>query len=130
MVVDTSALLAIIFEEAEAAVFAEILATSENTLCSAVSVLEAGIVIEARKGRAASKDFQTFLDLAKIKVAEFSSEQAGIATQAWRKFGKGNHKAGLNMGDCCTYALSKVTRQALLFKGNDFSLTDVMAVKY
>ena len=130
MVVDTSALLAVIFEEAEAAVLAEILATSDNTLCSAVSVLEAGIVIEARKGRAAGTDFQVFLDLAKIKVVEFSSEQASIATQAWRKFGKGNHKAGLNMGDCCTYALSKTTRQALLFKGNDFSLTDVMAVKY
>ncbi len=130
MVVDTSALLAVIFEETEAGVFAGILATSENTLCSAVSLLEAGIVIEARKGREAGKDFQAFLDLAKIKVVEFSGEQAAIAVQAWRKYGKGNHKAALNMGDCCVYALCKVSRQALLFKGNDFALTDVMAVKY
>jgi ribonuclease VapC len=130
MVVDTSALLAIIFEEAEAAVLAEILAASDNTLCSAVSVLEASIVVEARKGRAAGNDFHAFLDLAKIKVVEFSGEQAAIASQAWRRFGKGNHKAGLNMGDCCTYALSKVSRQALLFKGNDFSLTDLATVKY
>ena len=83
-----------------------------------------------RKGRAAGNDFQVFLDLAKIKVVEFSGEQARIATQAWRKFGKGNHKAGLNMGDCCVYALSKATRQALLFKGNDFALTDLATVKY
>jgi ribonuclease VapC len=130
MVVDTSALLAVIFEEAEAEVLAEILAASDNTLCSAVSVLEASIVIEARKGRAAGNDFQAFLDLAKIKVVDFSGEQGRIATQAWRKFGKGNHKAGLNMGDCCTYALSKISRQALLFKGKDFSLTDVATVKY
>lgn len=130
MIVDTSAILAVVFEEPEAAAIAEILATSDNSWCSAVSVLEASIVVEARKGRAAVADFQAFLDLARIKVMEFSAEQATVAVQAWRKFGKGNHKAGLNMGDCCAYALSKVTRQALLYKGNDFSHTDVATVKY
>ena len=130
MVVDTSAVLAVIFEEAEAAVFAEILAGSETTLCSSVSLLEAGIVIKARKGRAAEKDFRDFLALARIKVVEFSASQSAIAMQAWRKYGKGNHKAGLNLGDCCAYALSKDLRQPLLYKGNDFSRTDVAAVRY
>lgn len=130
MVVDTSAILAVLFEEAEAALFAEILAASEGTLCSAVSLLEAGIVLEARKGRAAEKDFLEFLDLARIKVAEFSAGQSAIAMQTWRRYGKGNHKAGLNLGDCCAYALSKDARQPLLYKGREFSHTDVVAVRY
>lgn len=130
MVIDTSALLAIIFGEPEAEIFADMLATSEVTLCSAVSALEAGIVVEARKGRSAAKDFQAFVEIAKIKVVEFTPEQSRIALSAWRRFGKGNHKAGLNLGDCSAYALSKASRQPLLFKGDDFSKTDVAVVKY
>lgn len=130
MVVDTSALLAVIFEEVEAEIFADILATSDATLCSAVSALEAGIVIEARKGRAAAKDFQALLDVAKIKVVGFTPEQSQAAMAAWRRYGKGNHKAGLNMGDCCAYALARTSRQPLLFKGSDFSRTDIAVVRY
>jgi ribonuclease VapC len=130
MVVDTSALLAVIFEEAEAETFADILATSDATLCSAVSVLEAGIVIEARKGRAAARDFQSLLEVAKIKVVDFTPEQSQVAVAAWRRYGKGNHKAGLNMGDCCAYALARTSRQPLLFKGGDFSQTDIAVVRY
>jgi ribonuclease VapC len=130
MVVDTSALLAVIFEEGEADSFADILATSEVTLCSAVSVLEASIVVEARKGRAAAADFQALLDVAKIKVVDFSPEHARLAVTAWRRYGKGNHKAGLNMGDCCAYALAKAVRQPLLFKDGDFSQTDIAVVKH
>lgn len=130
MVVDTSALLAVIFEEPECTLFAELLATSETTLCSAVSVLEAGIVIEARKGKAASRDFRAFLGAARIKIVDFTPEQAGLAMEAWRRYGKGNHKAALNLGDCCAYALSKAARRPLLFKGKDFPHTDVVAVRY
>ena len=123
MVVDTSALLAVVFEEPECTRFAELLATSETNLCSAVSALEAGIVIEARKGKTAARDFQAFLGAAKIRLVDFTPEQAGLALEAWRRFGKGNHKAGLNLGDCCVYALAKSARRPLLFKGKDFSQT-------
>ena len=85
MVVDTSALLAVIFEEPECARFAELFATSETTLCSAVSALEGGIVIEARKGKAASRDFRAFLRAARIKIVDFTPEQAGLAMEAWRR---------------------------------------------
>jgi ribonuclease VapC len=130
MVVDTSALLAVIFEEPESARFAELLATSETTLCSAVSALEAGIVIEARKGKATARDFRAFLRSARVKITDFTPEQAVLAMEAWRRYGKGNHKAALNLGDCCAYALSKVARRPLLFKGRDFVHTDVVAVRY
>lgn len=130
MVIDTSALLAVVFDESEAATFAELLATSEATLLSAVSWLEAGIVIEARKGKDAARDYQSFLATARVKIVEFTADQGRIALEAWRSYGKGNHKAGLNLGDCCAYALSKVSGRPLLFKGKDFSQTDVAAVRY
>jgi ribonuclease VapC len=130
MVIDTSALLAVIFDESEAETFAELLATSETTLLSAVSWLEAGIVVEAKKGKDAARDYQSFLAAARVKIVEFTPDHGRIALEAWRDYGKGNHKAGLNLGDCCAYALSKVSGRPLLFKGRDFSQTDVAAVRY
>lgn len=130
MVVDTSAVLAVVFEEPEAAAFAELLATSSLTLISAVSWLEAGIVVEARKGRAAVRDYRSLLAAARVKTVEFTAEQAQVAMAAWQRYGKGHHKAGLNLGDCCAYALSKTAGRPLLFKGADFSQTDVAAVRY
>jgi len=130
MVIDTSALLAVIFNESEAETFAELLATSDTTLLSAVSWLEAGIVIEAKKGKGAARDYQSFLATARVKIVEFTLDQGRIALEAWRDYGKGNHKAGLNLGDCCAYALSKASGRPLLFKGRDFSQTDVAAVRY
>lgn len=130
MVLDTSALLAVIFDEPEAGAFAELLATSEQTLFSAVSWLEAGIVIEARKGGASTRDYQSFLSTAHVKIVEFTPEQGRVALGAWRRYGKGQHKAGLNLGDCCAYALSRISGRPLLFKGRDFLHTDVAAVRY
>lgn len=130
MVVDTSAVLAVVFEEPEAAAFAELLATSSLTLISAVSWLETGIVVEARKGRAAVRDYRSLLAAARVKTVEFTAEQAQVALAAWQRYGKGHHKAGLNLGDCCAYALSKTAGRPLLFKGADFSQTDVAAVRY
>jgi len=130
MVVDTSAILAVAFEEPEAATFAELLATSNLTLISSVSWLEAGIVIEAKKGRAAARDYRALVTAARIKSVDFTAEQARVALEAWQRYGKGNHKAALNLGDCCAYALSKTSARPLLFKGADFSRTDVAAVRY
>ena len=130
MVIDTSALLAVVFGESEAETFAELLATSETTLLSAVSWLEASIVIEAKKGKPATQHFQSFLSTARVKPVEFTPDQGRIALEAWRNYGKGNHRAGLNLGDCCAYALSKVSGRPLLFKGTDFSQTDVAVVRY
>lgn len=130
MVLDTSALLAVILDEPEAGAFAELLATSEQTLLSAVSWLEAGIVIEARKGGASARDYQSFLSTARVKIVEFTPEQGRVALEAWRCYGKCRHKAGLNLSDCCAYALSKISGRPLLFKGKDFLHTDVAAVRY
>lgn len=130
MVIDTSALLAVIFGEPEAVVFAEILAASKMNLCCAVTALEARIVVEARKGHGAAKDFQVLLDAANITIVDFSADHSRLAVAAWRQYGKGNHKARLNMGDCCSYALAKAVRQPLLFKGEDFSRTDIAVVRY
>jgi ribonuclease VapC len=130
MVVDSSALLAVVFEEPEAATFAELLASQTATLISAVSWLETAIVVEARKGRAALRDLRSLLAAARIKTAEFTPEQSEIALRAWQRYGRGRHKAALNMGDCCAYALSKASGRPLLFKGTDFAHTDVAAVPY
>lgn len=130
MVVDTSAVLAVVFEEPESAVFAELLATSSLTLISAVSWLEAGIVVEARKGRGAVRDYRALLAAARIKTVDFTIEQAQVAMEAWQRYGRGRRRAALNLGDCCAYALSKTTGRPLLFKGTDFSRTDIAAVRY
>lgn len=130
MVIDTSALLAVVFDEPEAERFAELIAASGTTLLSSVSWLEAGIVIEARKGRDAAGDYEALLAAGHVKIVEFAPSQAAVALEAWRRYGKGNHKAALNFGDCCAYALSKASGQPLLFKGKDFPQTDVAAASY
>jgi ribonuclease VapC len=128
MVVDTSAILAILFEEPEAERFADRLVASRVTLASALNWLEAAIVVEARKGQASAKDFERFIATARIQVVEFDGEQAALALTAWRRYGKGRHPAGLNLGDCCAYALSKSSGEPLLYKGGDFAKTDVATV--
>ena len=125
MVIDTSAILAILFQEPEAGGFAEHLSGSRRTILSAVNWLECSIVLEARSGAASARDFERFIAAARIQVIEFDAEQAAVALAAWRRFGKGRHPAALNMGDCCAYALSKRSGEALLFKGRDFSKTDI-----
>ncbi len=128
MVVDTSALLAILLDEPEAAAFARALASDSKRLTSAVSVLEAGIVIQSRKGPAGARELDLLLHAAGLVVVSFDAEQATLARAAYEKLGKGRHPAALNMGDCCTYALARSTGEPLLFKGNDFPETDLTAV--
>ena len=128
MVVDTSALLAIFLAEPERNHFLELLTQAETRRISAANALETGVVLEARRGEAAGREFDLFLHHAKFEVISFDSEQMEIARVAWRKYGKGRHPAGLNFGDCFAYALAKTLGEPLLFKGDDFKHTDLSPV--
>ncbi len=128
LVVDTSALAAVIFGEADAEHLLAIMIDHAGDLhVSAATLVEAGIVVEARQGPEASDDLRTLLRGVSATVAEVDAEQAERAIAAWRRFGKGRHPAGLNLGDCFAYALTKQTGSALLFKGDDFTQTDVVS---
>ena len=127
MVIDTSALIAILFGEPEALSFSRAVADESRKLISAFNALETGIVVEARKGEAGGRELDLLLHRAQIQIVAMTADQAELARTAWRKYGKGNHPAGLNIGDCCAYALAKFSGEPLLFKGNDFNQTDIRA---
>jgi len=128
MVVETSAVLAILLEEPEAAEFAQRIEDDPAPLISAASVLEAGIVLISRHGPDTRDDLQDFLAQGGLQVEPVTAEQAELALEAYQRYGKGRHRAGLNFGDCFAYALCKATGQPLLFKGQDFSQTDIATV--
>jgi ribonuclease VapC len=125
MILDTSALVAVLFGEPEADAFTRLIHDAERCLISSGSFLELSIVIERQAGPEAARQCDMFFRRAGIIIEPFTVEQAHIARQAFHDFGKGRHRAGLNFGDCFAYALSKVTGEPLLFKGNDFRKTDV-----
>jgi ribonuclease VapC len=125
MVVDTSTLLAIFLSEPERGPFVGKIIRSQTRLISAASVLETGIVLEARKGEAAGLEFDLFLVRVDIQIVPVDAEQVENARWAWRKYGNGRHPAALNFGDCFAYALAKTSGEPLLAKGGDFSLTDI-----
>ena len=125
MIVDTSAVLAVLFAEREAERYDEAIAEAPRCRMSVVNFLEAAIVIESRGGTAAGRELDAFLGEAMIELAPVTPDHAHTALRAWRRFGKGNHPAGLNLGDCFAYALAEATGEPLLFKGRDFALTDV-----
>jgi ribonuclease VapC len=129
MVIDTSALMAILQQEPEAANYANAIQRDAVRLVSAVSALEASIVVESRKGPNGGRDLDLLLHRAHIEVVAFSSEQYEIARAAYRRYGKGRHPAALNLGDCCCYALAKVSGEPLLAKGEDFRATDIRMVE-
>jgi ribonuclease VapC len=124
MVIDTSAIMAVLKLEAEAAAFAEMIERAERRLVSAGTVLEAGIVAESRSQ--GGRELDGFLGAARIEIVAFDAEQAEIAREAFRRFGKGRHPASLNFGDCIAYALSQHAGEPLLYKGDDLSKTDVV----
>ena len=128
MVVDTSAILAVLLEEPEAADYAQIIEDDPAPLISAASVFEAGIVLISRHGPEARRDLRDFLEQGGMQIEPVTVEQIELALDAYQRFGKGRHRAGLNFGDCFVYALSKATGQPLLFKGHDFSQTDIEIV--
>jgi ribonuclease VapC len=126
MVIDSSALIALLLGEPETADFVAVIATASSRLVSASSYLETAIVMMGRSGPDAVEKLDRLLHELSIDVISFTREQADLATAAYRQYGRGSgHAAGLNFGDCFSYALAKVTGEALLFKGNDFSLTDL-----
>jgi len=128
VVIDTSALLAILLGEAERAQFLKALAGSGTRLLSAANALETAIVLETRRGEIAGRELDLFLHRTQIQIVAVDEEQFGIARTAWRKFGKGRHPAALNFGDCFAYALTKTSGEALLAKGGDFSQTDLQVM--
>jgi ribonuclease VapC len=130
MVVETSAVLAILLDEPEAVEFAQLIEDDPAPLISAASVLEAGIVLMSRHGPDARDDLQDFLDQGGLQVEPVTAEQAELALEAYQRYGKGRHRAGLNFGDCFAYALCKATGHPLLFKGQDFSQTDIATVPH
>lgn len=125
MVIDTSALIAILLGEADAPRFAKAIEDADSRLLSAANLLEASMVVETRKGEAAGRELDLLIYRAGIDVVPVDQAQAEIARLAWRRYGKGKHPAGLNYGDCFAYALAMATESALLFKGKDFAQTDV-----
>jgi len=125
MVIDTSALVAILGDEPERRAFNEAIEAADSRLMSAASFVEASIVIEARYGAAGLRDLDLFVDRSAISMVAFDAAQAHIARHAFSRFGKGRHPAALNFGDCFAYALARVLGESLLFKGKDFSQTDV-----
>ena len=127
MIIDTSALLAILLDEPERRRYNELIAASGKRLLSAASLVEAGMVLEVRGGEAAGRELDLFLHRAKFEVVPLDADQAEIARAAFRRYGKGRHSAGLNFGDCLAYAASKAAGEPLLFKGQDFSQTDIPA---
>jgi ribonuclease VapC len=130
MVLDTSSIFAILLAEPEAGILSEMISKDQKRLLSAGTALELMIVLEARKGEAGGRELDLFLHRAKIDIVPFDGEQAEIARQAWRHYGKSNHPAGLNFGDCFAYALAKISGEPLLFKGDDFNQTDISYVKW
>jgi len=130
MVIDTSVLIALLHVEPEAARLAVAIETDATRLISAATVVEAGLVIESRYGSVGGRELDLLMARASLSIEAVTAEQAEIAREAWRRFGKGRHAAGLNFGDCFSYALAKATDEPLLFKGNDFTHTDITATAW
>lgn len=129
MVIDTSAILAILNGELEAESFTKAIALDKIRLMSAGTALEVSIVVRARKGEKGILILNSFLKTAKIEIVDFDRNQLNMARYAFERYGKGmGNAAKLNFGDCFAYALAKTTKEALLFKGEDFSETDLVSV--
>ena len=128
MVIDTSALVAMLSDEPEAEAFERAVEADPVRLMSTASYLEAAIVIETRFGEPGGRELDLWIHRAGIELVAVNVDQAEIARSAYRRYGKGRSPAGLNYGDCFAYALSKISGEPLLFKGNDFSHTDIGAV--
>ena len=127
MIVDSSAVLSILFDEPDARRHAAAIMASSPCRMSVANVLEAAIAVERRGGDTGAFDLDTLLETAEIELVPVTVEHLAAARRAWRRFGKGNHPAALNFGDCFAYALATTTCEPLLFKGEDFARTDIAA---
>jgi ribonuclease VapC len=129
MIIDTSAIVAILFGEDDAEIYAEAITQADSCRISAATFVETAVVVEAQTRNNGGRQFDAFIRRAGIAIEPVTEEQAHIARQAFIDFGKGSHPAGLNYGDCFSYALAKAAREPLLFKGKDFAKTDVNAAQ-
>ncbi len=126
MVVDSSVLIAILLKEPEAEHYANRLINTNDIYISAVTIVESSMVIEYKRGEQGAKEYDELLKIIAPTIIAFDEQQAKLARIAWQEYGKGRHPAKLNFGDCCSYALAKSLNQPLLFKGDDFSKTDLI----
>jgi len=126
MIIDTSALIAILRDEADAIVYARAIESATSRRVCAVNFVEAAVVIDGSRDPVASRRFDELFAVAQLIVEPVTRDQANIARAAYRDFGKGSgHPARLNFGDCFAYALAKVSTEPLLYKGDDFAQTDL-----
>jgi ribonuclease VapC len=129
MIIDSSAILAILFDEPDAHAYAQALEASPVRRISAANWLETAIRIDSGSGAIGSNAFDDFVREASLLIEPVTPDQSALARAAYRAYGKGSgHPARLNFGDCFAYGLAKATREPLLFKGNDFDRTDVLVV--
>jgi ribonuclease VapC len=129
MVIETSALVAMLTNEPEAERFEAAVEADPVRMMSTASYLEAAIVVEQRFGEPGGRELDLWLHRAGVDLVSVDAEQADVARSAYRRFGKGRNRAGLNYGDCFAYALAKVSGEPLLYKGDDFAHTDIGAAK-
>ena len=125
MILDTSALVAVLYGEPEARDFVERIRAADVCRISVANHVELSMVVESQLGPDGTRQADAFLRRADVVVEPVTIEQGDLARQAFLDFGKGRHKAALNFGDCFAYALARATGEALLFKGDDFALTDI-----
>jgi ribonuclease VapC len=130
MIIDTSALVAVLDQEPEAERIVRTLASAPERILSAANRVEVGIVMQARRGDDGARDLDLLLAKLRVNIAAVTADQANVARKAFRRYGRGRHAANLNFDDCFAYALAKETSAPLLFKGDDFGQTDVMVVSY
>jgi len=130
VIVDSSAVVAILGLERDARELAEAVEEASEVRMSAVSYVEVAIVLDSRRNPALSRRLDDFVRETQIVLEPVTVEQAKLAREAYRDYGKGRHRAGLNFGDCFAYALAKDKREPLLFKGDDFRRTDVEAAEF
>ncbi|MCK6572705.1 type II toxin-antitoxin system VapC family toxin [Myxococcota bacterium] len=128
MVLDTSALVAILEQEKDADAYSDAIAAAATCLVSAATVVETGMVIFSRRGERGARMVDELLQASHVAVIPVTEDHARLAREGFARFGKGRHAASLNFGDCFSYALAKASGHPLLFKGNDFSHTDVEVV--
>jgi ribonuclease VapC len=129
MIVDTSAIVAILFNETDARTYAQAIARADSCRVSAATFVETAIVVESQTKDSGSRQVDAFFRRAGITIEPVTEEHAHLARQAFTDYGKGRHPAGLNYGDCFSYALAKATGEPLLFKGKDFAKTDLVAAE-
>jgi len=125
MVIDPSALLAVLQNEPERRAFNESIEAAEQVSLSTASFVEISMIVESRLGADGIRDLELFIAKARIALNPVDEEQTHLAAQAFRRYGKRRHPAGLNFGDCFSYALARARGDSLLFKGDDFALTDI-----